>query len=317
MTERQRIRNHEGCSNYCTSCHGQAIEVQTIRRPPGDQSWRDFKDTCRWRGLFWLSLDQSTPIFHFRRLTLWQIFETDFADFFFRPSTLEHFQIALHARTSTSEQQSNSTDSTFFFFGFWRHRRQTRHSFGIRSEFGPIVWNSDQSFGIRTNRSEFGPIVRDSDQSIGIRTSRLEFGPITENSDQSLFTHFGPISTQIWTFFHQFYSFPLAEHWSSYYCEHLSTKQTLSSFTVDPFNIYFEDLMWLFTHLWRLDEQDRRLKISLSWHLISSLKTLTVESNILTNIFVLLTNCITFERLLCTQEPSTPRVSDTGTPGWR
>ncbi len=35
-----------------------------------------FKDTCRWRGLsfFWLCLDQSTPIFWFRRLTLWQIF---------------------------------------------------------------------------------------------------------------------------------------------------------------------------------------------------------------------------------------------------
>ncbi len=79
-------------------------------------------------------------------------------------------------------------------------------SFGIRtnrSEFGPIV---------RNNRSEFGPIVRDSDQSIGIRTSRSEFGPITNNSNQSLFTHFGPISTQIWTVFYQFYNFPLAEH---------------------------------------------------------------------------------------------------------
>jgi hypothetical protein len=70
---------------------------------------------------------------------------------------------------------------------------------------------------------------------------------------------------------------------------HLPTKQTLTSFTVEPFNTYFEDLMWLFTHLWRLDEQDRRLKISLSWHLTSSLKTLTVELNILT-FFVLLLN---------------------------
>ena len=30
--------------------------------------------------------------------------------------------------------------------------------------------------------------------------------------------------------------------------------------------------MWLFTHLCRLDKQDRRLKISLLWHLTSSLK---------------------------------------------
>ena len=82
------------------------------------------------------------------------------------------------------------------------------------------------------------------------------------------------------------FRFPLAEHWSSYYCEHLSTKQTLTSFTVEPFNIYFEDLMWLFTHLWRLDKQDRRLKISLPWHLTSSLKTFPVESNIFTNICV-------------------------------
>ena len=117
---------------------------------------------------------------------------------------------------------------------------------------------------------------------------------------------------------HQFYSFPLAEHWSSYYCEHLSTKQTLTSFTVEPFNIYFEDLMWLFTHLCRLDKQDRRLKISLPWHLPSSLKTFTVESNVLTNnFFGVVDNCNTFEQLLCTQEPSTPRISDTGTPGWR
>jgi hypothetical protein len=52
--------------------------------------------------------------------------------------------------------------------------RNSDQSFGIRtnrSEFGPIV---------RTNRSEFGPIVRDSDQSIGIRTSRSEFGPIAK-----------------------------------------------------------------------------------------------------------------------------------------
>ena len=60
----------------------------------------------------------------------------------------------------------------------------------------------------------------------------------------------------------------------------LSTKHTLTSFTVEPFKIYFEDLMWLFTHLCRLDKQDSRLKISLSWHFTSSLKTLTVELNI-------------------------------------
>jgi len=100
----------------------------------------------------WLGLGQSTPIF-------------------FRPSTLEHFQIALHTRTSKSEQQSNSTDSTVSF-GFLK--TPTSNSFGIRTN------RSDQSFGIRTNRSEFGPIVR---------TNRSEFGPIVRNSDQS----FGPI----------------------------------------------------------------------------------------------------------------------------
>ncbi len=71
------------------------------------------------------------------------------------------------------------------------------------------------------------------------------------------------------------FRFPLAEHWSSYYCEHICLQKTLTSFTVEPFNIYFEDLMWLFTHLWRLDKQDRRLKISLSWHFTSSLKLLS------------------------------------------
>ncbi len=65
-------------------------------------------------------------------------------------------------------------------------------------------------------------------------------------------------------------------------------KQKLTSFTVEPFNIYFEDLMWLFTHLCRLDKQDRRLKISLSWHLTSSLKTFTIESNIFNKQFLVL-----------------------------
>jgi hypothetical protein len=87
----------------------------------------------------------------------------------------------LHTRTSTSEQQSNSTDSTVSF-GFLK--TPTSNSFGIRtnrSEFGPIVRNSDQSFG---------PIVRNSDQSFGIRTNRSEqsfkFGPIVRDSYQSI-----------------------------------------------------------------------------------------------------------------------------------
>ncbi len=61
---------------------------------------------------------------------------------------------------------------------------------------------------------------------------------------------------------------------------HFVYEKSLTSFTVERFNIYFEDLMWLFAHLWRLDKQDSRLKISLSWHLTSSLKTSTVELNI-------------------------------------
>ena len=228
-----------------------------------------------------------------------------------------------------------------------RSQRQTRHSFG----FGPIIQNSDRS-RIRTNR-KFGPF------SSFVRRSSF----VVRRSSFVVRSSFSVTNT--WTFFkllctqepphrsskavHRFYSFPLAEHWSSYYCELICLRKTLASFTVEPFNIYFEDLMWLFTHLCRLDKQDSRLKISLSWHFTSSLKTFTVDSNILTNIFVLSLNCNTFSndyfahknhrfweflrlflrsklarfrcslvvRSLCTQEPSTPRISDTGTPGWR
>jgi hypothetical protein len=56
-----------------------------------------------------------------------------------------------------------------FFFRFLK----------IPTSSSSIVRNSDQSFGIRTNRSEFGPIVR-------IRTNRSEFGPISRK--------FGPIT---------------------------------------------------------------------------------------------------------------------------
>jgi hypothetical protein len=54
---------------------------------------------------------------------------------------------------------------------------------------------------------------------------------------------------------------------------------------------------WLFTHLW-LDKQDRRLKISLLWHLISSLKTLTVDSNILNKHFSLCCYPSWFQKVL-------------------
>jgi hypothetical protein len=55
-------------------------------------------------------------------------------------------------------------------------QRQTRHLFEIQPNFSEI----------RTNRSEFGPIVRNSDQSFGIRTTRSAFGPISRK--------FGPIT---------------------------------------------------------------------------------------------------------------------------
>jgi hypothetical protein len=54
---------------------------------------------------------------------------------------------------------------------------------------------------------------------------------------------------------------------------------------------------WLFTHLW-LDKQDRRLKISLLWHLISSLKTFTVDSNILNKHFSLCCYPSWFQKVL-------------------
>jgi hypothetical protein len=94
-------------------------------------------------------------------------------------------------------------------------------------------------------------------------------------------------------------------------------QQTLTSFTVEPFNIYFEDLMWLFTHLCRLDKQDRRLKISLPRHFNFQFENIYCWIEHFNKHFCVVDNCNTFERLLCTQEPSTPRVSDTGTPGWR
>jgi hypothetical protein len=60
----------QGCNINCTSCQGQAIEVQNASATP---RWpvvkKNIKDTCRWRGLFWLCLDQSTPIFF---PALWQ-----------------------------------------------------------------------------------------------------------------------------------------------------------------------------------------------------------------------------------------------------
>ncbi len=77
-----------------------------------------FKDTCRWRGPFWLSLDLSTLIFQFWRLTLWNFFlkltlsRSVHADFFFWTPTLEHFLNCFAHKTSTSEQQSSSTVST-------------------------------------------------------------------------------------------------------------------------------------------------------------------------------------------------------------
>jgi hypothetical protein len=120
-----------------------------------------------------------------------------------------------------------------------------------------------------------------------------------------------------WYYRRMTFRFPLAEHWSSYYCELICLRKTLTSFTVEPFNIYFEDLMWLFTHLCRLDKQVRRLKISLPWHLTSSLKTFTVESNILTNIFVLSTIATHSNDYFAHKNLRLREISDTGTPGWR
>jgi hypothetical protein len=177
-----------------------------------------------------------------------------------------------------------------------RSRRPQRHSSFVISSF---IRNSDQSFGIRTNRSGFVPIDRNSTNQIAkIRTIQFVLSSFVVRRSFVVFGHqtfehfFSPaLPTRTSTSEQQSSStdstvFPLAEHWTSYYCDFICLRKTLTSFTVEPFKIYFEDLMWLFTHLWRLDEQDSRLKISLSWHFTSSLKPPTVELNIFNKHFV-------------------------------
>jgi hypothetical protein len=190
---------------------------------------------------FWLSLDLSTPIFQFEHLDIEDFFRNwlglgqSTPIFFSASNTWTFFNCFAHKNLHIGAAEQ------FNRFYFWKHRQQL---FGIRSEFGPF---SDHF------RTIFGPF---SDHF------RTIFWPLTLEHFHC-FAHKN-LHIEAAKHFHQFCSFPLAEHWSSYYCEHLSTIQTLTSFTVETFNIYFEDLMWLFTHLWRLDKQDRRLKISLS-----------------------------------------------------
>jgi hypothetical protein len=96
--------------------------VQNASATPGWPVVKKFKDTCRWRGLFWLCLDQSTPIFRFEH---W-LFEKKFskstrsrsvhADFFRAFNTLTNFPTS-DAFTSVATLNS---------------------SFVIRSKFGPI-----------------------------------------------------------------------------------------------------------------------------------------------------------------------------------
>ena len=77
-------------------------------------------------------------------------------------------------------------------------------------------------------------------------------------------------------FIHRFYSFPLAEHWSSYYCELICLRNKHWLLLQSNLSTSISKIWsWLFTHLWRLDKQDSRLKISLSWHFTSSLKLLS------------------------------------------
>ena len=93
-TECQRKRSREGCSSYYTSCQGQAIEVQNASATPRWPVRKNIKDTCRWRGLFYISLDLSTPIFSIWTLTLWKFFRNRLGlgqstPIFFRPPTLK------------------------------------------------------------------------------------------------------------------------------------------------------------------------------------------------------------------------------------
>ena len=231
---------------------------------------KNIKDTCRWRGLFYISLDLSTPIFSIWTLTLWKFFRNRLGlgqstPIFFRPPTLKRI-CDVGRGLNVARSRTSLTHDRTYFVNAWSHVPRQR-----------LIHFVNACFASLTHDRHVTHVFSFIDSTVFLWL----------NIDQAITVNSFVYETNIdffysRTFQHLFRRFDVTLHSP---LKIRQARQKIEDFSDVTFTSSLK-------HYCRIEHFNKHFCVVFKLQHI-------------------------FEHLLCTQEPSTPRVSDTGTPGWR